>query len=47
MPATQEDLQIRRQSALKTTSELGAEAIRSISGALNVYISRRRISTGT
>jgi starvation-inducible DNA-binding protein len=38
MPTTQDKLAARRQAAIATPSELGSEAVKNISGALNVLL---------
>jgi starvation-inducible DNA-binding protein len=38
MPTTQEKLAARREAAIATPSDLGAEAVKQISGALNVLL---------
>jgi starvation-inducible DNA-binding protein len=38
MPTTQDKLEARRRSALATPSELGAEAVKNITGALNALL---------
>src|ERR1700674_319716 len=38
MPTTQDKLTARRQAAIATPSELGSEAVKNISGALNVLL---------
>src|SRR5258708_40074299 len=38
MPTTQDKLTARRQAAIATPSELGSEAVKNISGALNLLL---------